>query len=459
MPLPPPPMPPPGLRRHRRAVAAVFFLVGITLGTWFARIPELRAALHLDFGQLGLILLAQTVGVIISMQVAGHLSTHLGSRAVIRLTAAVVPWFPAVVTTTAGPGAAAIAMLVWGLVAGLLDVAMNAQGVELERVGRRPFLSGLHAVWGVGALLGSLGAAGAIRAGLPLGAHFTAVAAGLCVLALAAGRHVLPERPGSQRGGRPGPEKQARVGLLSGWTRAVVVLGGLGAAAALCEGAVSSWCGMFLSEERGAAMDLASLAYFAFVGAQTGTRLVGDRLHRRLGPVALTRWSMAAAGAGVLVAVLSPSPWSGLAGFALQGCGLAVVIPIIAGAVGHGSPGSTSLAIARYSTLHQAGVLAGPGLFGWLAQAFGIGPALALLLLPLGLIAALATATASRPPSRRRPGTGRKRGLGSRPAPAPSNDRPPVEVVAAGVARVVVRARPAPDPGGFGGGSTPAASA
>lgn len=385
--------PMPRLRGHRVAVATVFFVVGVLLGTWFARVPELRTALHLDFAQLGAVLLAQTAGVIIAMQGAGHLSAYLGSRAVIRLTAAVVPWFPVLVALSPGAVPAAGAMLGWGLVAGLLDVAMNAQGVELERVGRRPFLNSLHAVWGVGALAGSLGSVVAVRAGVPLGTHFTVIAAVLCVLALVAGRHALPERrTASHRA--PG----ARVGPLSGWTRAVVVLGGLGAAAALCEGAVSSWCGVFLREQRGAVPAVASLGYFAFVLAQTGTRMFGDRAHRLLGPVALLRWSMAVTAAGVLVVVLSPDPWSGLAGFALQGCGLAVVIPIIAGAVGHGVGGNTSLAIARYSTLHQGGVLAGPALFGWLAQLLGVGTALALLVLPLGLIAAFSPAAATARP-------------------------------------------------------------
>ncbi|MFB9682927.1 hypothetical protein [Amycolatopsis plumensis] len=169
----------------------------------------------------------------------------------------------------------------------------------------------------------------AIRAGVPLAVHFAAIAAVLCVLTLVAGRHALPDRWTASRRA-PG----ARAGLFSGWTRAVLVLGGLGAAGALCEGTVSSWCGVFLHEQRGAVPAIASLGYFVFVLAQTGTRMFGDRAHRLLGPVALLRWSMAATVAGVLLVVLSPDPWTGLAGFALQGCGLAVVIPITAGAVG-----------------------------------------------------------------------------------------------------------------------------
>ncbi|GHG35672.1 MULTISPECIES: MFS transporter [Amycolatopsis] len=289
--------------------------------------------------------------------------------------------FEAIVRRRSGSGAA------------VRYVGTLAQGVELERLGRRPLLNRLHALWGVGALTGSLGSVAAVRAGVPLAVHFAAIAAALCVLTLVAGRHALPDRWTASRRA-PG----ARAGLFSGWTRAVLVLGGLGAAGALCEGTVSSWCGVFLHEQRGAVPAIASLGYFVFVLAQTGTRMFDDRAHRLLGPVALLRWSMAATVAGVLLVVLSPDPWTGLAGFALQGCGLAVVIPITAGAVGHGVGGNTSLAIARYSTLHQGGVLAGPALFGWLAQTLGVGTALALLVLPLGLIAALSSAVATAHP-------------------------------------------------------------
>ncbi|WP_037318782.1 MFS transporter [Amycolatopsis orientalis] len=378
------------VRRQRIAISGIFLMVGIMLGSWFARVPQLRIELGLNFAELGLVLLAQTVGVLIAMQLAGHLSNHLDSRAVIRVTSLVLPWFLPLMAAMPGAITAGLGMLTWGVIAGLLDVSMNAQGVEVERRARRPVLNSLHAVWGIGALLGSGGTVLAVRAGWSLSSHFWVVSAVLVVIALSSGRWLLTEA----RTSSPAEKKEPKVGFLTGWTRAVIVLGGLGAAVALCEGAVSSWGGVFLSEQRGAAANIASLGYFAFIVAQTGTRLVGDRLHRRFGAVALVRWSMAMTGAGVLVAVAVPSVWFGLAGLAMAGIGLAVAIPIISSAVGHGTKSNTSLAIARYSTLHNAGVLAGPAIFGWLAQEFGISAALTLLLVPLGVIAAFAAATA-----------------------------------------------------------------
>ncbi|HEX4724618.1 MAG TPA: MFS transporter [Pseudonocardiaceae bacterium] len=381
--------------RQRLAVSGVFLLVGIMLGTWFARLPDVRDGLGVSYGEFGVILLAQTVGVIISMQVAGRLTARFGTRAVIRLTSVVVPWFLPLAALMPSALGAATAMLGWGLVAGLLDVGMTAQGVRLEQIARRPILNGLHAVWGAGALTGSVTTVIAERSDVPVHTQFWIVAGGLAVIALVAGRDLLPEtltvHPPRRRAANSWPR--------TGWTRSVVILGVLGAAAALCETAVSSWCGIFLQQQRGAPSGLASLGYTAFVLAETAARTVGDRLHRRFGAVTLVRGAMTLTVLGVVLAVAVPSVWLGIIGFALQGCGIAVLVPIISGAVGHGanddrSSSATSLAIARFSTLYYVGVVAGPSLIGWLAQVFGIGTALGLVMIPLAAIGLLARTTA-----------------------------------------------------------------
>jgi MFS family permease len=377
-------------------------LVGIMLGTWFARLPAVRDELGVSYGEFGAVLLAQTIGVIVALQFAGRITARFGTKAVIRLTSVVVPWFLPLAASMPNALAAGSAMLGWGLIAGLLDVGMTAQGVRLEQIARRPILNSLHAVWGVGALIGSLLSVLAERIGWSLGEHFWIVATVLVIIALASGRHLLPESaaPTAQRSG---PTRTSRPGLLTGWTRAVVLLGVLGAAASLCESAVSSWCGIFLQEQRGAPAGLASLGYTAFVLAETAARTVGDRLHSRFGAVTLVRGAMAVTVGGVVLAIAVPWPWISIAGFALQGCGIAVLVPIISGAVGHGAADSgdgqdgssaTSLAIARFSTLYYAGVVAGPSVIGWMAQAFGIGTALGLLIVPLTAIGLLAATTA-----------------------------------------------------------------
>ncbi|HEX4223815.1 MAG TPA: MFS transporter [Pseudonocardiaceae bacterium] len=378
-----------GFRGNRLAVAGMFLLIGIMLGTWYARLPQVRTELGLSDGGLAVVLLTQTVGVLIAMQVASPLTQRFGSRAVIRVTSVLVPWFPLVTVLMPNAVAAGGVLLGWGLVAGLLDVNINAQGVRVEELARKPILNRLHAVWGIGSLLGSVLTVLADRLNIAMSVQFLVIAAVLTLIALLSGRGLRADTVVAQRKSRPG--------LRAGWTRAIVLLGLIGAAAALCESAVSTWCGIFLTEQRAAPAGLASLGYTAFILAETSTRLIGDRLHGRVGAVALVRAAMATTVLGIGLTVLVPSAWLDIVGFAIQGCGLAVLIPIITGAVGHGATGggqSASVAIARYSTLYYGGIVAGPSLLGWLSQALGVSTALTLLVMPLAAIGLLAKVTA-----------------------------------------------------------------
>jgi len=398
-PVSPDPDPDP-VRRPRVAISGVFLIAGLMLGTWFARLPELRIQLGLSDGELGAVLLAQMAGLIIAMQFAEALFVRFGHRKVVWLMTALVPWCLPLMATVHGLLPATAGMFGWGLIAGVIDVGMNALGVRTERMARRPILNSLHAVWGAGALVGSLATAAVVRAGLAPQVHFALVAALLSGIALLNGKHLLADSAPLVSASRPQVRaSRPRTSVRTGWTRTVVLLGILGASAALCETSISSWCGIYLTQQRGALVSLASFGYTAFIVAETGTRMVGDRLHRRLGAVLLVRGSLAVTAVGLLIVLAVPQLWADLAGFALQGCGIAVLIPIITSAVGHGgavdgSDSATSLAIARYSTLYYAGALAGPAVVGWLAQFFGITTAFALLVAPMLLVALLAGATA-----------------------------------------------------------------
>jgi hypothetical protein len=386
--------------RARLAISGIYLVVGLMLGTWFARLPDLRVQLGLSYSELGSALLAQMIGVIVAMQLAEPLFTRFGGARVVRLGAVIVPWFLPLLAVVHGAGAATGGLFAWGLAAGALDVGMNAGGVRTERLARRPILNGLHAVWGAGALAGALLTALAVRADLAPRAQFLIVAVALSAIAAASGRHLLADDPAQvppagaaikHRGTRSGLAGQLR----DGWTAAVIVLGVLGAAEAIAETSVSSWCGIFLTGQRAAPASLAPLGYTAFIAAETGTRLIGDRLHRRWGPVLLVRIALAVTVAGLVAVIVTPSPLLDIAGFAVQGCGIAVLAPIITGAAGHGGARegtAASLAIARFSTFYYAGAMAGPALTGWLAQELGLAAAFGLLIAPLAVIGVLAAA-------------------------------------------------------------------
>src|SRR5579862_8972375 len=69
----------------RAAVVAVFFALGATTGAWAARIPAIKAGLHLSAGTLGLVLLGPAIGSMLTMPVTGALLASVSPRRLVQI--------------------------------------------------------------------------------------------------------------------------------------------------------------------------------------------------------------------------------------------------------------------------------------------------------------------------------------------------------------------------------------
>ena len=117
------------------------------------------------------------------------------------------------------------------------------------------------------------------------------------------------------------------------------------------------------------------------------------------------RWlvpaGLALATVGLLAGLLLPGSVSAIAGFALLGAGLSVLVPVLFSAAGSIPGAAAGAGIARVSTLGYLGFLAGPPIIGGLAQAIGLGPALAVPALLLAGVVLAARAVALEPTAHR----------------------------------------------------------
>jgi MFS family permease len=200
----------PELRRARIAVLGYFFVLGAATATWAARLPAIKASLHLSDGGLGLALFAVPAGSVLTLVMSGRIVDAFGAPRVLRIAGLLLA--AALVTIGLGPATrnlpVLVAALVWyGAVAGLLDVSMNTCGARLEAGYGRPIMSSLHAGYSIAGLAGA--GIGGIFAWLALGPlpTFAAVAVPLVVLVLLASRWVTlpPVTPQAVRPGDPPP--------------------------------------------------------------------------------------------------------------------------------------------------------------------------------------------------------------------------------------------------------------
>jgi MFS family permease len=372
------------VRRARLAITAIFALNGSLFASLFARLPAIQDRTSIGEGQIGLALLCAMVGLLGVQLVAGMLVSRFGSRPVvvggaIGYALGLVP-----VALSTSFGALCAAMLLIGLASGPLDVAMNVHGLTIEQRLGRPILSGLHAAFSFGALAGA--GLGGLIAGLEVGVvtHLSAVAALGAALALALRPLLLPPNadaaPEGPRFARP--------------TRALALVGLFAICAVLSEGAVSDWAAIYLHDEIGTSEGTAAAGLAAFSLTMGIGRLTGDRLTRRLGPVALARGGAVLAATAMGVVLAAGSSAVAIAGYMVAGLGVSTLFPLAlrAAAERGESPGP---ALAAVSALGYMGFIAGPPAIGGLAELFGLRAALLLVVGCLVTAAALAGAVRS----------------------------------------------------------------
>jgi len=305
--------------------------------------------------------------------------------------------FPVLAATLVLPGLAGslaalfVSLFVLGLASGALDVAMNAQGIEVERHVGRPILSGLHGLWSVGLGIGAGVAALAAAIGADPLEHFAVVAALLALTSIVFLRGLLAARTRE-----PGEPDEEHVSVR--WTLALVALGVIAFCSFVGEGAAADWSAVYMTQELGSSEALGAVAFAAFAVTMAIARFAADPLRGRLGNLVLVRGGSLIAAVGLGLALLVHEPVAAIAGFSLLGLGLAPVVPIAFSAAGDLDPRATGRLVGRVATLGYVGSVAGPIMIGWLAEATSLRTALGLVVV---LAVAIAVSARAATPGRR----------------------------------------------------------
>jgi fucose permease len=344
-------------------------VMGMTTGVWLARIPAVKAQAHLSDGTLGAALFAIPVGLVLGAAAAERLVDRLGSGPVTRVCGI------ASCAAIVAPGLAvnlpelAAALLAIGVAGGTLDVAQNAQGVRVEAAYGRPVMTSMHAFYSLGAIAGSLAGAGLAWAGAGVLPSLAAAGLAGAVIVVPAGPWMLA---GEDRAASARPPRRSKGREHPDVKHVVIALGVLAICALVAEGAAGDWSAVYLRDNLGAPAGFAALGFAAFSVTMTAGRLAGDSLIRRLGVVGLIRCCGLLAAAGLASALATDSPYLAVAGFAVFGAGLSVIVPQVFAAGGRADPARPGSGLAKVVGLGYAGMAAGPAVIGAVASQVGL---------------------------------------------------------------------------------------
>ncbi|WP_157522325.1 MFS transporter [Herbidospora cretacea] len=368
------------LTRARLGTTLAFVLCGIMSGTLTVRVPAMTDAIGLTKSQLGIVLLAWAVGGLLAMQGSRPLLRRLGSGRALTLSMPISALTLAGVAMAPGYLELILAAAAFGMAVGLFDISMNAQGAVVENASGRSLMSGFHAGWSIGAIAAGAIGIGAIRLDLSFHDHLILVALASVPVAAALSRTYLPD-PGADEGGAAVRRRLPPVVYLLG----VVVF-----AAFMIEGMVGDWNGLYLRDVLGAPESLAALGYPLFAGGMLAARLAGDRLRRRYGAAACLRFGGIVVALSFAVMITAPVVGVALAGLLVAGVAMATVIPFALSLAGGADPAQSGPAIAQTAAIGYAGLLLGPVLIGFLAEATSLRLALSAGLV-LGAVIWLST--------------------------------------------------------------------
>ncbi|MGO2957903.1 MAG: MFS transporter [Acetobacter sp.] len=338
------------------ATRLAFLLGGFGLACWAPLVPFAQERLHTDAGAIGSLLLCLGTGSVLAMLGTGALNSRFGSK-------------PLIVTGALGlaitlPGLAvaptalflAVVLLFFGASLGVLDVAMNIQGTEVERLAKRPLMAGFHALFSIGGFAGAAFMTFLLSCHLPP-FHSTIICSALMLIVLIyAFPHFISTKQGE---GEP----------LFAMPRGIVLLLSLLAAIAfLAEGAMLDWGALLITSAGLLPVAKGGMGYMLFSVAMTVCRLLGDRVTARLGAATILSGGAVLAIAGIACLLLSPFKALALSGFVFIGLGIANIAPILFRRAAEQTVMPAGLAVSALTTIGYTGVLLGPAGIGFAAS-------------------------------------------------------------------------------------------
>lgn len=373
--------------RARSSVFVVFALAGVAFAAWASRIADTKAALGLSAGELGVTLLAASVGSLASMPSTGRLTDRFGVARTVRggmilalfggmvIGLGVDQWHSRLVV--------AAGLFFVGMGIGVWDVAMNLEGATVERRLDTTVMPHFHAAFSGGTVLSALVGAGMSYAGVSVLAHLSGTLLVVLVVGWWATQRFLPrglemETTGIGQGaaqedatgaGADEPAGAAEPG--SAWLEPrTLLIGAVVFVAAFTEGTASDWLAVAFVEGYDLPSWAGVLAFATFLTFMTVGRILGTRWLDRWGRVPVLRVTFAVAAVGSLLVVFGGT-WLAYVGSAVWGLGVSLGFPVGISASAD-DPARAGARMSVIATIGYLAFIAGPPALGFLGDHYGV---------------------------------------------------------------------------------------
>ena len=256
-----------------------------------------------------------------------------------------------------------ILAFIFGWYYGIHEVAMNLQASNIEKRENKSMMSGFHAFFSLGILLGSFFTSIILELQLSFILNvsiYIAILLPLNIFFVSALKEDISD------------DSKGKSNIFFIWPLLIFLLVILTIVDSLCEGGVDAWAALYMRDAIGVDGFQIGIATIFFSLFMVFGRLIGDRIRDKLGVFKFLILLLSLSLIGLLIIFSFQSIFSAIIGFSIVGFGLSSIVPLAYSLAGKTEGISSAVGISIISIAAYGVFMIAPAFMGYIAKYFGI---------------------------------------------------------------------------------------
>ena len=355
--------------KQRIALSTYFFLSGICFATWASRIPTIKTFYNFNEAELGNLLFIMPISSLIGLPFSGWLVSKFNSRNPLIISFIFYCFSLLLIGYSSSVFVLSSALFLFSFSMRIINIAINTQSIALQNEFQKKIIGSFHDLWSLGGLIGVAFSTQLLKLEITMKIHLLIIAIISLIIAVISYRFLV-------KSDKPTSGNKLIIGKPDTF---ILLLGIMVFLAAVCEGGMFDWSGVYFKEV--IKEDIFTLGYFIFMVFMAFSRFVSDKIIDVIGMKKAYVISALFISTGISLVIVLPYFWPALLGFSLVGIGVAAIIPMTYALAGKSKKYSAGLIVSIITTYGIVGMLIGPPLVGYLAHLFNLKIAFVLFLI------------------------------------------------------------------------------
>lgn len=343
---------------YRLATTVFFFISGFGYSSWASRIPAIKSQLHLSEAEFGAVLFAFPIGLMLTMPFTKRILNLFSSRYCMLLGAILFNIVLALPGFAAFVWQLVIILLIFGGSRNILNLSMNAQALEVQRLYPKSIMTTFHAVWSLAGFAGA--GLGYVMVAQRIDPSFHLLGISVAMLAVTACFYPMTLEC------EPSREKKKFFSMPDKTLMKFAIICFVSMA---CENTMYDWSGIYFQNVLHASQKITTAAFVFFMTAVTLGRFLGDYVVMRFGIKNILFYSAILISIGFLISFLLPFVIPTIIGFVMIGVGVSCTVPLVFSIAGKSKSLSSGSALTSISTIGYLGFLVVPPMVGFISEA------------------------------------------------------------------------------------------